>query len=285
MIKEIELRLVDAPAPSGEIAVKDLAALAIALQELTTRISREVINMPGPGRTKQFMEELSQLRLHAVEPGSTVLRFSKGPADKLDVDLPEQAVADDRFWEIVQAMGDDSRPDWATDLIAESVGKLVNAIQAAAPTVVLGSPSRRDVRIVSSAVHVETWTPVRVQPGGIMTATGRLEKVDLRSHEFRVRDDVDQTVDLKHVQSDTTAAQLVGQWVVARGEAVLHESGRLVVLDNASISRVDDPAAEHMDRSVTTLDEILASAPGPDIDGGIDLTDDEFQAFLEAARS
>lgn len=25
--------------------------------------------------------------------------------------------------------------------------------------------------------------------------------------------------------------------------------------------------------------------PGPDIDGGIDLTDDEFQAFLQAARS
>ncbi len=285
MIKEIELRLVDAPAPSGEIAVKDLAALATALQELTTRISRDVINMPGPGRTRQFMEELSQLRLHAVEPGSTVLRFSKGPTDKLDVDLPEQAVADERLWEIVQAMGEDRRPDWATDLIAESVGKLVNAVQAAAPTVVLGSPSRPDVRIVSSAMHPETWTPVRVHPGGIMTATGRLEKVDLRSHEFRVRDDVDQTVDLKHVQSDTTAAQLVGQWVVARGDAVLNESGRLVVLDNASISRVGDPAAEHMDRNVTTLDEILASAPGPDIDGGIDLNDDEFRAFLEAARS
>ncbi len=285
MIREIELRLVDAPAPSGEVTVKDLAAIATALQELTTRISRDVINMPGPGRTKQFMEELSQLRLHAVERGSTVLRFSKGPTDKLDVDLPEQAVADDRFWEIVRAMGEDRRPDWATDLIAESVGKLVNAIQAAAPTVILGAPSGPDVRIVSSAVHVETWTSTRVHRGGIMTATGRLEKVDLRSHEFRVRDDGDQTVDLKHVQSDTTAAQLVGQWVVARGEAVLHESGRLVVLDNASISRVDDPAAEHMDRSVTTLDEILASAPGPDIDGGIDLTDDEFQAFLEAARS
>lgn len=285
MIKEIELRLVDAPAPSGEIAVRDLTALATALQELTTRISRDVINTPGPGRTRQFMEELSQLRLHAVAPGSTLLRFSKGPTDKLDVDLPEQAVADERLWEIVQAMGEDRRPDWATDLIAESAGKLVNAIQAAASAAVLGSPSRPDVRIVSSAVHVETWTPIRVHLGGIMTATGRLEKVDLRSHEFRVRDDVDQTVDLKHVQSDTTAAQLVGQWVIARGDAVLHESGRLVVLDNASISRVDDPAAEHMDRSVTPLDEILAGAPGPDIDGGLDLTDDEFQAFLEAARS
>lgn len=59
MMKEIELHLVDAAAPSGEIAIKDLAALATALQELTTRISRDPINTPGPGRTKQFMEELA----------------------------------------------------------------------------------------------------------------------------------------------------------------------------------------------------------------------------------
>lgn len=44
MMKEIELHLVDAAAPSGEIAIKDLAALATALQELTTRISRDPIN-------------------------------------------------------------------------------------------------------------------------------------------------------------------------------------------------------------------------------------------------
>jgi hypothetical protein len=285
MTKEIELRLVDPSGPSGEVAVKDLAALAIALQELTTRISRDVINMPGPGRTKQFMEELSQLRLRAVEAGSTVLRFSKGSTDKLDVDLPDQTLADDRFWEIIGAMGEDRRPDWATNLIAESVGKLVNAIQAAAPAVTLGAPSRGEVQIVSSVIHVETWMPTRVHSDAVMTATGRLEKVDLRSHEFRVRDDVDQTVELKHVENDTTAAQLVGHWVVARGDAVMHGSGRLVVLDNASVSPVDDPAAEHVGASVTTIDEILASAPGPDIDGGIDLTDDEFTAFLEAARS
>ncbi len=55
--------------PSGEIAIKDLAALATALQELTTRISRDPINTPGPGRTKQFMEELSQL---ASAPGPDI---------------------------------------------------------------------------------------------------------------------------------------------------------------------------------------------------------------------
>jgi hypothetical protein len=285
MTKDIELRLFDAPAPDGEIVVKDLAALTTALQELTTRIGREVINTPGPGRTKQFMEEFAQLRLRAIEAGSTVLVFSKGPTDKLDVDLSEQKLADDRFWEIVKAIGEDQRPVWVTDLIAESAGKFVDALQAAAPKAVLHGPSRDDVAIDSARIHAETWVSKRRQTDTVLTATGRLEKVDLHSHEFRVRDDVGQAVDLKHVEDDVTAAQLVGQWVVANGNGVLLPSGRLVALDKATIERADDPASAHLDNEVIGLDEILSSAPGPDIDGGIDLTDEEFAAFLEAARS
>jgi len=285
MTKNIELQLIDAPVPDGEIVVKDLAALTIALQELITRIGREVINTPGPGRTKQFMEEFAQLRLGGIEAGSTVLVFSKGPTDKLDVDLPEQKVADDRFWEVVKAIGEDRRPEWVTDLIAESAGKFVDALQAAAPKAVLRGPARDDVGIDSARVHTETWTSKRWQTDTVMTAKGRLEKVDLHSHEFRVRDDVGQAVDLKHVEDDVTAAQLVGQWVVASGNGVLLPSGRLVALDKAIVERVDDPAATHLDNEVIGLDEILSSAPGPDIAGGIDLTDEEFAAFLEAARS
>ncbi len=285
MAMDIELRLIDAPAPDGEIVVKDLAALTTALQELTTRIGREVINTPGPGRTKQFMEEFAQLRLRGIEAGSTVLVFSKGPTDKLDIDLPEQKTADDRFWEIVRAIGEDQRPEWVTDLIAESAGRLVDALQAAAPKAVLRGPSRDEVGIESAHIHAETWTSKRLQTGTVMTAKGRLEKVDLRSHEFRVRDDVGQAVDLKHVEDDVTAAHLVGHWVVASGNGVLLPSGRLVALYRATIQRVDDPAREHLEDAVVGLHEILSSAPGPDVDGGVDLTDEEFAAFLEAARS
>ncbi len=285
MTKEIELRLIDAPAPDGEIVVKDLAALTSALQELTTRIGREVINTPGPGRTKQFMEEFAQLRLRGIEAGSTVLVFSKGPTDKLDVDLPEQEVADDRFWEVVKAIGEDQRPAWVTDLIAESAGKFVDALQAAAPKAVLRGPSKGEVAIEAAHIHAETWISKRWQTDTVMTAKGRLEKVDLHSHEFRVRDDVGQAIDLKHVEDDVIAAQLVGQWVVASGNGVLLPSGRLAALDRATIERVDDPAAAYLGNELIGLDEILSSAPGPDIDGGLDLTDEEFAAFLEAARS
>jgi len=233
----------------------------------------------------QFVEELAQLRLRAVEAGSTVLRFSRGPIDKLDIDLPHQAAVDDRFWGLMRAIGEDHRPDEVSDRIAESVAKLVNAFQSAAPAVIVAGGTRGEVQINSATTHAETWLSKRVNSGVVMTAAGRLEKVDLRSHEFRLRDDVDNTVDLRRVKNDAGAAQLVGQWVMAHGTGILHASGRLLALDSVQVEHVDDPAAEYLGSRVVPLAEILASAPGPDPDGGIDLTDEEFEAFLEAARS
>lgn len=284
MTKDLELRLIDAPVPDGEVVVKDLAALTTALQELTTRIGREVVNTPGPGRTMRYMEEFAELRLRAVESGSTVLRFSKGPVDKLDVDLEQHEIADQRFWEIIEAIRDDERPAWATDLIAESAAKLVVALREATPRAELSDSAHAAIEIRSTAIHAETWTIRRVVTDTVMTAKGRLEKVDLRSHEFRVRDDVGHAVDLKHVEDDLPAAHLVGQWVLATGLGVLAASGRLVALDDVSITSLDDPAAELEDVDVLNLDEILASAPGPDPNGGIDLSDEEFSTFLTAAR-
>lgn len=283
MTRDLELRLIDTPVPNGEITVKDLAALTTALQELSTRIGRDVVNTPGPGRTKQFMEEFAQLRLRAVESGSTVLKFSKGPTDKLDVDLPEQKVADDRFWEIVEAIKDDKRPDWATDLVAESAAKLVMALRDAAPKAALSDSEHPAVQVESVRIHVETWTSKRVQTEARMEAHGRLEKVDLRSHEFRVRDDVGHSVDLKHVVDDIDAAQHVGKWVAAVGDGIT-AGARLVALDNVSITLVDDLARAVADDEVLTLDQILESASGPNLSGGLDLTDDEFAAFLDTAR-
>jgi hypothetical protein len=74
------------------------------------------------------MEEFAQLRLRAVASGNTVLTFSKGPIDKLGIALAEQVAADARFWEIVGAISGHSRPQWASDLVAESAGRLVAAM-------------------------------------------------------------------------------------------------------------------------------------------------------------
>jgi len=283
MARDLELRLIGAPVPDGEIAAKDLAALAGALQELMTRVSRDVVGSVGPGRTKRFIEEFAQLRLRYVGDGSTTLTFTRGSVDKLDIDLPEYETADRRFWETVNAIGQDMRPDWVSEPVAESAGRFVTAMRDAAPRSTLRDSDHAPVEIESSRIRPETWTAKRVATTTRMEARGRLEMVNLRSHEFRVRDDVGQAVDLLHVRDDTHAAQHVGQWVIAEGDGVFLADG-LVALDNAGITLVDDPAKglEHDD--LVTLEDLLAGAPGPDPSGGIDLSDDEFAAFLEAAR-
>lgn len=69
-----------------------------------------------------------------------------------------------------------------------------------------------------------------------------------------------------------------------RGDATLSPSGR-VVLNNARVLATGDPAAAFLSSHVVSLDEILASAPGPDPSGGLDLTDEEAAEFLRAIRS
>ena len=284
MIKQIELRLVGGSTPSGEITLKDLSAITAALQELVTRLSRDAADAAGPGRSKQHVEEFAELRLGAITPGSTVLQFSKGPTDKLDVDVPGLADADDRFWDILGAIGADRRPDWVSDLIAESAAKLTTAMRMSAHTVVFTEPSRGDIRIDASNTHPETWAPARIPTEEAGTAAGWLEKVDLHSHTFRLRDDVGNTVELRRVADDGVAARLVGQWVTAEGLATRSASGRVKILDAARVLETVDPAAEFLGDHNMSIEEILASAPGPDLDGGIELTDEEWAAFREAIR-
>lgn len=285
MTSEFKLRLIGAAAPNGEITARDLSGLASALQELTLRIGGDIVQKPGRGRTKQYVEEFSQLRLCGLASGSTILQFAKGPINTLDVATPEGELADKRFWEVLAGISDNRRPGWVSEPVAESACKLINALRVAAPRVELSSASHPTIRINAAGLQSEIWSSSGDRLGGLTQIHGRLEKVDLRSHEFRVRDDVDQAVELRHVENDSVAGQLVGQWVVAEGESVLHQSGRLVALDNVRVQGTDDPAAAHLGRHVVPLSEILSSAPGADFDGGIELTCTEFDEFLRAARS
>lgn len=282
---EFELKLVDAPVPSGEIAAKDLAALAASLQELTTRIGRDVAGTAGPGRSKQHTEESAQVRLRSVTPGSTVLEFVTGPTDKLDINLAHERLTDDRFWDVLAGIGQNRKPEWMTDLVAESAGKLVAALRSAAPRAVFSAPARPTIDFDPTTVNVEGWLSQVVRTKESAEVHGRLEKVDLRTHEFRVRDDVGFSVELRHVIDDEEVARLVGQWVRAEGDATVDSAGRVVSLDNATVHEVVDPAAPYIGPYVVSVNEILASAPGADMDGGLDLTDEEFDEFLRAARS
>lgn len=47
----------------------------------------------------------------------------------------------------------------------------------------------------------------------------------------------------------------------------------------------DCPNTDYLGAYVVSLEEILATAPGPELGAGITMSDDEFDDFLRAARS
>ena len=64
---------------------------------------------------------------------------------------------------------------------------------------------------------------------------------------------------------------------------VLWRSNWEVSTTTRDLEPLDDRAGELVGEAVPTLDELLASAPGPDADHGIALSDEEFTSFLDAA--
>lgn len=155
--RDITFRLIGANVPDGEIAVTDLSELMVALQELSTRIGRDLTDHAGAGRTHRSVAEFAQLRLRGIGTGSTTLLLNKGTFDTLDLAVPEEEQLNARFWEIIRAIGEDRRPDWAPDLIAESAGRFVLAVQRAAQRAELSEPDGSAVEIRSRDVRVETW--------------------------------------------------------------------------------------------------------------------------------
>ncbi len=90
---------------------------------------------------------------------------------------------------------------------------------------------------------------------------------------------------LPKVFDDSKAGALLGAYVTVMGVPERDSAGRLTQLLDATIEAASDPLRGSGLHEVMSVEDILASAPGPDIDGGIDLTDEEFAPFLEAVHS
>lgn len=286
MAVEYELRLIEGRSATGEILLADLAAIAGPLQELSTRVARALVRHEGPGRSRLAVEEAATLRLRGVEPGSTRLRLTRGP-DVLDIATDLDRGIDDELWRVLEGIAADRRPERISDLVAASAGDLVQALRASCALVEVRNERRdRALRIRTEHSHRETWTAdVPVTADEIVAVTGRLEAVDLRSHRFRLRDDIGRTYRLHDVRDAATAARHVGEYVVARGRALRAAEDTLMGLEAPDLSVPADLGVKAGIPSDVSLTTILASAPGPDPEGGLDLTDKEFDSFLRAVRS
>lgn len=276
---EIELRLIDGPTPRGQVRALDESRISGALHEISIRLGRERADMMRPGRSTRSVEELCEVRLVGLSGGSSVLTYEVGPSEDV-LDLPELDWQEAAFESILGGLAQDVRPEGISDEVAESVGALVHALSNAAPRVDLRLRSAEPTEIATAHIHRDVWTtPRRSIDEEPVTVVGVLEKVDLRSHEFRVRDAVGNALELVEVPRDQEVAHLVGRPVTASGLARRKRGGGL--------SGVHAPAIEPFEWSLPTGtqsadDDPFADLPGPSRRHEVDLTDDEFDEFMRA---
>lgn len=275
---ELRIRLSEGTMPAGEIRAVD-AKIILALQEMTLRIARAELDAAGPGRSKRTVEELTELRLAGLTEGSTTLVFSQGPSDALPLELELEARLRSQLWDVLEAIADDVRPPWVSDLVADSAGDLVAALQHAAPSATFTTLDERRVVIHAVKAHRETWmTPTSHPTDESVSIVGTLEKVDLRDHTFRVRDELGHGLELRRVADAETAARLVGLRVHAEGIAVRNRTDLLIGLDEPILRTFESSIAPSPDPDARP--DVRVSATAADPSGIFDLTDEEYAEFL-----
>ena len=280
-----ELRLIGADAPDGQLDAEDLLAIVSSLKDLSTRLGRIEVDAADRGRPSREVERVSGLRI-GLTPGSTRIMIERRvKPGVLDIDLADEQAVDDAFEAIITGVATNTRPTWVSDSVAESAADLTVALKKAAPEIEFTAHGQVRARFQTANTHREAWRATRTDPlSETVTVAGRLEMIDLRRHDFRVRDDVGNGYVLPKVPNENSVLHLIGSRVVVDGVGVRDGVGRLTTVREARISSEANPLGGEGIEGSVSLGAILASAPGPTLDGIPDLTDEEADAYFEAIR-
>lgn len=284
MTTQFEFRLIGASAPDGELEADQLLAIVASLKEIATKIGRVETNAEPVGRTPKRTQRVAKLTIGLAPGSTTVLARRTGTGDALEFDLADEQAFDEKFAHLVESMALDQRPAWVGDSLSLAAAEFTAALQQAAPEVEFKVAGQVRRRFKTQEIHRETWRATSTQSPESITFAGRLYAVNLNTHRLQVQDDVGNQVALPRVLNDTEVSKLIGTYVTVTGAPELDVQGRLTYINNAAVVAAPNPLGEAAVPSAVSLDEILRTAPGPDPDGGIELTDEEFASFLEAAR-
>jgi len=111
---------------------------------------------------------------------------------------------------------------------------------------------------------------------------GRLEWADADQRGLRLRDDVGNEFTIPPARDEQSVGHLIGIYVSVSGRPERDATGWVTGLCEAYIELAANPFAGAGISAAISLEDIMASAPGP-IPGGIpDLTDEEIAALYEA---
>lgn len=287
MTRSMEIRLIDSSAPSGEIDLVDLVRIGGQLQELTTRVSRWVAEIEGPGRGPRPVEQAAHLRLVGMRAGSTVLAIDAGPADILDFDTEFEGMVDSQLWAVFDGIQHDAPPSGTPAGVRQSALGLLDALGRAALHVELSTATRHDpVRFAPAERNREVWAaPAPVDEPEVVSVSGRLEMIDSRSHRLRIVDDLGHRIALEDVVDPIAAASLLGARAVVRGVPRRDQRGRLATITEPTIGPQDVPAGWASGAADEPGWQPPAGHGGPDPRGVVDIDGDEFDAFLATLRS
>jgi hypothetical protein len=283
MAKRFELHLEGMDVPEGLIDADRLVEIVKSLQEMATRLGRFETDSATRGRPNKNLDRVASLRI-GLEKGSTTIVAERGIADgAFEIDLPDEEEVDRKFEELIEGIGADQRPSWVPDTVARAADDFVNALQRTAPSVEIRIDGVSKKTFETKAIHRETWKPHAVsRPDDAVTFTGRLFAVNLKTHRLQVQDDVGNEVGLPRMLNDAEIGPLVGSYVTVAGAPEFDAHGKLINIKEASVARAPDPFDHQPIGPSQSLDEILASAPGPRLGGIPGLTDAELDDFLEA---
>lgn len=282
---DLILRLTGTDVPSGQIDLESLAAIASSLQELATRVGRLVIGQEGPGRTAGVAARVVRLRLAGLSEGSTLLTIPFGEGDVLPMDAGIGTEIAEKFWEILTGIEHAERPGWTTPLVSQAAVHVLDALARAASQVSISRADGRSASWQRDSVSRDPWLgPGPVVGETSITVSGRLEMVDLRRAQFRLRDDVGNAITLVDVANPEEAGPLVGERAVAMGLPVCDSTGRLQSMEAATVSAAPIPPEWTVPRR-TDLEALVAAVPGPDPAGIAGVTDHDVTALLSLLRA
>lgn len=297
----IDLRMIGADYPDGEIPLDRLARIAETTQLLAHRLARAEEGRGGPGRSPKPMAEGVRLMLTGIEAGSTKLRFAGPPRDaSFDLGSLTDAVIERTFASLVDgvdaAASGQALPDSYDDLSRRGLADLLDSLAQAAPEVeVEGRVGAREPKVVRlrpsevSASLKSISAPEPAAPAAI-TVEGILYSVNLHTGRYRIQDDMGWGIDLvTSLFTSEHIAPLLDQRVSAAGTPIYDDAGQIKEIDATTISPAQpieglDPSAFWHNME---LDELLAGVkPIESLDDlripG--LTEEEGEAFLRVLR-
>jgi hypothetical protein len=238
----------------GEIPLAGLARIAHETQTLVRRLARSLDERSGAGRTPDAIDEMTELMLVEIHPGSTTLEVA-GPTREPELNLGIQRSDDigtralDSFISGLDAiMQREPLPDAFDDICTRSLQDWLAAMAASTSDLRLeasiGDHAARSIQLAPAVARAELVRRRATQSMPIaptQVVEGRLYAVDIDSGRYRIRDDAGNSI--RVVTSGLSAdhvAQLLDQQVRAEGHARLDEQGRLTTIEVTGLSPAPD---------------------------------------------